>query len=157
MDSLDLMDYFPQFISAGEDTDTSTGRLERARRNDAFLDEIEALRLQDPDVEPVLRDICREVAAALSLPTDGVVIVVDAVMADTASNTLVQRRSLVTEREHRCFAGMPLVTARGFSVGSLCIAGTEGRILSGAELQMLGRFTTEAVRRLETRRIERHR
>lgn len=157
MDSLDLMDYFPQFISAGEGANTSSGRLERARRNDAFLHEVAALRLQDPDVEPVLRDICREVAAALSVPTDLVAIVVDAVMTDAATNTLVQRRSLVTDREHRCFAGMPLVTARGFSVGSLCIGGAEGRVLTGAELQTLGRFTSETVRRLETRRIERHR
>lgn len=157
MDPLDLMDFFPQFVSAGEDADASTGRIERARRNDAFLGEIAALRLQDPDVEPVLRDICREVAAALRVPTDLVAIVVDAVMTDAATNTLVQRRSLVTDREHRCFAGMPLVTARGFSVGSLCVAGADRRMLNVAELQTLGRFTTEAVRRLETRRIEQHR
>jgi len=54
----------------------------------------------------------------------------------------------------RCYAGMPLVTTRGFAVGTLCVAGPDTHVFTEADLQTLRRYASEAVRRIETRRVE---
>lgn len=76
------------------------------------------------------------------------------VVEDAQQHGLVQQSPLVTQDGLRCYAGMPLITSRGFAVGSLCVAGPDAHQFSETDLQILRRFAAEAVRRLETRRVE---
>jgi GAF domain-containing protein len=193
MDDLELMDLFPQFVSSEPEPQPSSAeaRIERTLHDRARLQEIAALRLTEPDVQHILRDVCREASAALGLPIGLVTIVLDEVqhfaahhglggwlndaggtpvewsfcrhtvterssfvVTDAQTNALVQDSPLVSQDGLRCYAGMPLITSRGHAVGSLCVAGVETREFSKAELATLQRFTAEAVRRIETRRVE---
>jgi GAF domain-containing protein len=76
------------------------------------------------------------------------------VVEDAHAHALVQNSPLVTQDGLRCYAGIPLVTSRGFAVGSLCVAGTATHEFSTVELQTLERYAKEAIRRIETRRTE---
>lgn len=76
------------------------------------------------------------------------------VVEDTERNARVQHNPLVTQDGLRCYAGMPLITSRGHAVGSLCVAGGEAREFSPGDLATLQRYTDEAMRRIETRRVE---
>lgn len=76
------------------------------------------------------------------------------VVEDAARHMLVQDSPLVTQDGVRCYAGMPLVTTRGFAVGTLCVAGPDTHVFTEADLQTLRRYASEAVRRIETRRVE---
>jgi len=59
---------------------------------------------------------------------------------------------LVTQDGVRCYAGVPLISSRGFVLGNLCVVGMEERMFSEAELGTLRALGTEAVRRMEERR-----
>jgi GAF domain-containing protein len=77
MDDLELLDLFTQFAShppSQEGGDPGT-RIDRVLLDRARLEEIAALRLTEPDVPHILRDICREASAALGLPIGLVTIV----------------------------------------------------------------------------------
>lgn len=76
------------------------------------------------------------------------------VVEDARTHALVQHNPLVQRDGLRCYAGMPLVTARGHVVGSLCVAGPDTHEFTAADLETLRRFAAEAIRRLETRRVE---
>lgn len=193
MDDLELMDLFPQFVSndPAPQRNDSAERITRSLQDRERLQEIAALRLTEPDVQHILRDITREASTTLGLPIGLVTIVLDEaqyfaaqhglggwlneaggtpvewsfckftvadkasfVVSDARTNTLVQDSPLVTQDGLRCYAGMPLITSRGHAVGSLCVAGTESRDFSEADLQTLKRFAAEAMRRIETRRVE---
>jgi len=195
MEDLELLDLFTQFAShlpSPEGREAGAGRdhvlLDRER-----LQEIAALRLTEPDVQHILRDICREAATAFGLPIALVTIVLDEdqhvaaqhgldrwrqesggtsvawdfcrhtvadralfVVNDARTHTRVQNSPLVINDGVRCYAGLPLLTSRGHAVGSVCVAGMDAREFSTAELETLQRFTTEATRRIETRRLTAH-
>ena len=76
------------------------------------------------------------------------------VVEDAGRNQKVKSNPLVTQDGLRCYAGMPLITSRGHAVGSLCVAGVEAREFSERDLATLQRYTAEAMRRIETRRVE---
>jgi len=195
MENLEVMDLFQQFVSSlpEHQHNDAAGQNERALRDRERLKEIAALRLTEPDVEHILRDVCREASRALGLPIGLVTIVLDEaqhfaaqhglegwmnetqgtpvewsfcrhtvadkssfVVNDAQTNARMQDSPLVTRDGLRCYAGMPLVTSRGLAVGSLCVAGVEPRDFTPAELGALQRHATEAMRRIETRRITAH-
>ena len=60
---------------------------------------------------------------------------------------------LVTQDGVRCYAGVPLISSRGFVLGNLCVVGLEERSFSADEIQALRDLGVEAVRRIEERRI----
>jgi GAF domain-containing protein len=193
MDDLELMDLFPQFVSNAPEprpSDTAA-RIEHSLQDRERLHEIAALRLTEPDVRHILRDICREASSALGLPIGLVTIVLDEaqhfaaqhglsgwlaeaggtpvewsfcqhtvagktsfVVNDTQADALVKDSPLVTQDGVRCYAGMPLITSRGHAVGALCVAGVEAREFTASDLATLQRYTAEATRRIETRRVE---
>lgn len=74
------------------------------------------------------------------------------VVSDATVEPLVQDTPLVTVDGLRCYAGMPLVTSRGFALGSLCVAGVETHTFSDTDLAKLRAFADEVVSRLEARR-----
>ncbi len=74
------------------------------------------------------------------------------VVEDAATHPLVRENPLVTEDGVRCYAGIPLVTARGHTLGTLCVVGTEARTFSGDEMDTLRALAARAVERIEERR-----
>ena len=59
---------------------------------------------------------------------------------------------LVTEDGVRCYAGVPLISSRGFVLGNLCVVGLEERTFADDEMAALRALAAEAVRRIEERR-----
>jgi signal transduction protein with GAF and PtsI domain len=59
---------------------------------------------------------------------------------------------LVTQDGVRCYAGVPLISSRGFVLGNLCVVGMEERTFSADEMSALRALAVEAVRRIEERR-----
>lgn len=60
---------------------------------------------------------------------------------------------LVTQDGVRCYAGVPLISSRGFVLGNLCVVGLEQRSFSEADVHVLRELAEQAVRRIEARRI----
>ncbi|HEY0025534.1 MAG TPA: GAF domain-containing protein [Longimicrobium sp.] len=60
---------------------------------------------------------------------------------------------LVTQDGVRCYAGVPLISSRGFVLGNLCVVGLEQRSFSEADVAVLRELADEAVRRIEARRV----
>ena len=59
---------------------------------------------------------------------------------------------LVTQDGVRCYAGVPLISSRGFVLGNLCVVGLEQRSFSDGDVAVLRDLANEAVRRIEARR-----
>lgn len=76
----------------------------------------------------------------------------DFVVEDAHVHERVKDNPLVTEDGLRCYAGIPLITSKGYAIGSFCVAGTEARCFEECEMQILRDLAAEAVRRLEQRR-----
>jgi GAF domain-containing protein len=52
----------------------------------------------------------------------------------------------------RCYAGIPLVTSTGHTLGTLCVIGSEPRSFSEADLDTLRSLAKTAIERIEARR-----
>ena len=74
------------------------------------------------------------------------------VVEDATTHPAVRDNPLVTEDGVRCYAGIPLVTSRGYTVGTLCVAGTQARSFTPEELDDLRALARKAVERIEARR-----
>lgn len=59
---------------------------------------------------------------------------------------------LVTVDGVRCYAGVPLISSRGFVLGNLCVVGLEERTFSEADVAALRDLAAETVARIEARR-----
>jgi GAF domain-containing protein len=60
---------------------------------------------------------------------------------------------LVVQDGVRCYAGVPLISSRGFVLGNLCVVGLEERQFTTAEINALRELAASAVERIESRRI----
>jgi len=78
---------------------------------------------------------------------------VEFVVQDAHTHERVKDNPLVTEDGLRCYAGVPLITSRGHVLGSFCVLGTEPRSFTETDMQTLRGLATEAVRRIENRRV----
>jgi GAF domain-containing protein len=58
---------------------------------------------------------------------------------------------LVVQDGVRCYAGVPLISSRGFVLGNLCVVGLEQRTFTEDELVFLRTLAAEAVGRIEER------
>lgn len=76
------------------------------------------------------------------------------VVEDAEQDARVRDNPMVTLEGIRCYAGIPLVSSRGFVLGNLCVVGTEPRSFADAELDYLREIADAVVRRIETRRRE---
>ena len=74
------------------------------------------------------------------------------VVEDATTHPLVKDIPLVHLDNLRCYAGIPLVTSTGKTLGTLCVAGTEPRTFSQAELDTLRGLAKQAIERIEARR-----
>ena len=59
---------------------------------------------------------------------------------------------LVTQDGVRCYAGVPMISSRGYVLGNLCVVGLEQRPFSEDDVTVLRDLAAEAVRRIEQRR-----
>lgn len=77
----------------------------------------------------------------------------DAFVVESASTHPEHRTNpLVTQDGVRCYAGVPLISSRGFVLGNLCVVGLEERTFSSEEMDTLRALAVEAVQRIEERR-----
>jgi GAF domain-containing protein len=59
---------------------------------------------------------------------------------------------LVTQDGVRCYAGVPLISSRGFVLGNLCVVGLQSREFSAHDVGVLRALAATAVHRIEQRR-----
>ena len=76
------------------------------------------------------------------------------VVEDTHTHPVHATNPLVTQDGVRCYAGVPLISSRGFVLGNLCVVGLAERTFTGEEMSALRALAAEAVRRIEERRAE---
>jgi GAF domain-containing protein len=74
------------------------------------------------------------------------------VVEDAATHPLVKDIPLVHLDNVRCYAGIPLVTSTGHTLGTLCVIGNEPRSFSEAELETLRGLAKRAIEGIEARR-----
>lgn len=74
------------------------------------------------------------------------------VVEDSTVHPLVKDIPLVPLDNVRCYAGIPLITSTGKTLGTLCVIGTEPRSFSEADLDALRGLARQAVERIEARR-----
>lgn len=75
------------------------------------------------------------------------------VVENARAHALVQHNPLVQLDGVRCYAGIPLISSRGFALGSFCVIGTEERSFDEPALERLRAFATQVVARIEARRV----
>lgn len=77
----------------------------------------------------------------------------DAFVVESAKEDEYHRTNpLVTQDGVRCYAGVPLISSRGYVLGNLCVVGLEERTFTSEEMAALRELAAEAVRRIEERR-----
>jgi len=74
------------------------------------------------------------------------------VVEDATRHRLVRNNPLVEVDGVRCYAGIPLISSRGFALGSLCVLGTDAHSFREEDLTRLRALATEAVALIESRR-----
>jgi GAF domain-containing protein len=74
------------------------------------------------------------------------------VVEDATAHPLVKDIPLVHLDNVRCYAGIPLVTSTGKTLGTLCVIGTEPHTFTEADLDTLRELAKQAIRRIEERR-----
>lgn len=74
------------------------------------------------------------------------------VVEDAATHPYHATNPLVTQDGVRCYAGVPLISSRGYVLGNLCVVGLEQRTFSEDDLATLRTLAAEAVARIEQRR-----
>ncbi|HEY0015626.1 MAG TPA: GAF domain-containing protein [Longimicrobium sp.] len=75
------------------------------------------------------------------------------VVEDAAVHPYHRTNPLVTQDGVRCYAGVPLISSRGYVLGNLCVVGMEQRPFSENDVTVLRDLAAEAVRRIEQRRV----
>jgi GAF domain-containing protein len=74
------------------------------------------------------------------------------VVEDATTHPLVKDIPIVSLDNVRCYAGIPLVTSTGKTLGTLCVIGTEPHTFTEAELDTLRELAKQAIGRIEERR-----
>ena len=74
------------------------------------------------------------------------------VVEDARVHGLVHDNPLVTVDGVRCYAGIPLISSRGFALGSFCVIGTEQHAFTEPDVARLRHFADRVVAHIEARR-----
>lgn len=75
------------------------------------------------------------------------------VVEDATTHPLTRDNPMVEYEGVRCYAGIPLVSSRGYPLGTLCVIGKVQHTFSDADLETLRGLAEKAVRRIEERRV----
>ena len=73
------------------------------------------------------------------------------VVEDAEQNERTKDNPLVEHDDVKCYAGIPMVSSRGFVLGSFCVLGPDQRAFQADELADLREMANEVVRRIEAR------
>lgn len=103
---------------------------------------IEPFWLDETRGHPVEWSFC-----AASVRTRGPVVIEDA-----REDEYHRTNPLVTQDGVRCYAGVPLISSRGFVLGNLCVVGLEARSFTADDVEALKALARRAVEHIETRR-----
>ena len=77
----------------------------------------------------------------------------DAYVIENALDDAKHRTNpLVLQDGVRCYAGVPLISSKGFVLGNLCVVGLEQRTFSADEMRFLREMAALAVSQIEQRR-----
>jgi len=74
------------------------------------------------------------------------------VVENALENDIMKSSPLVQEEGLRCYAGIPLVSSRGYVIGSFCVKGTEVKEFTDEEMAKLRLYAADAMTRIESRR-----
>ncbi len=74
------------------------------------------------------------------------------VVENAETHPVTSDNPLVTEDGIRCYAGIPLISSKGFALGTLCVLGKEHRSFDESDLDLLRDLAARAVERIESRR-----
>ncbi len=74
------------------------------------------------------------------------------VVDDATAHEYHRTNPLVTQDGVRCYAGVPLISSRGYVLGNLCVVGLEARTFTAAEIRTLHDLARTAVDQIEARR-----
>jgi GAF domain-containing protein len=74
------------------------------------------------------------------------------VVEDATTHPLVKDIPLVELDGVRCYAGIPLTTSTGKTLGTLCVVGDEPRTFTEREMDVLRGLAKRAIERIEARR-----
>lgn len=73
------------------------------------------------------------------------------IVPDATKDEKMKDSPLVTVDGTRCYAGVPLITSKGFVIGSFCASGSHGREFSTEDIDYLRKMAGKAMRRIEAR------
>lgn len=74
------------------------------------------------------------------------------IVEDAEDNALVREYPVVVEDGLRSYAGVPLLTSRGYAVGTVCVCGASARAFSPGDMAVLESLADEVVKVIESRR-----
>lgn len=74
------------------------------------------------------------------------------VVTDATTDPRVQHNPMVVREGVRCYAGVPLISARGEVLGNLCVVGSSPREFSEQEIEILQELARTAMEFVESRR-----
>lgn len=80
----------------------------------------------------------------------------DFIVDDATKHLVVKENPLVEIEGVRCYAGIPLITSRGYAVGTLCVIGSKEHHFDEAELTRLRGLAGRVVQRIEALGVKPH-
>ena len=78
------------------------------------------------------------------------------VVEDASTHPVTKDNPLVRIENVRCYAGIPLTTSSGHTLGTLCVIGNEPRSFTESEMDVLRGLAKRAMARIEERRKDPH-
>lgn len=99
--------------------------------------------VQDAQGTPVEWSFCRNVINTSA----------EFVVENALEHPIMKDSPLVQHEGLRCYAGIPLVSSRGYVVGSFCVKGTEERSFDEVDLTLLRGFSARAMSVIESGRV----
>lgn len=73
------------------------------------------------------------------------------VVENATQSELMKDSPLVIHEGIRCYAGIPMITSKGITIGSFCVSGTAEKTFTDKEMDVLRTLAKEVVFRIETR------
>ncbi len=73
------------------------------------------------------------------------------VVENAEEHNKVKDNPLVKIDGIRCYAGVPMITSKGYTIGNFCVIGDEKRNFSEKEIARLKEYAAEAVAQIEAR------
>ncbi len=73
------------------------------------------------------------------------------IVEDAEEHNKVKDNPLVKIDGIRCYAGVPMITSKGYIVGNFCVIGDETRSFSEKEIARLKEYAAEAIAQIEAR------